>query len=232
MAPARTDARTGAKPGGGSSPRSLSRSPALGATLGRRLPDAVLHGKWSYRPRSRAVRCLSVAGFRVRPLSPLRPVVAPPDGGPGPDTAVSVFRVWTGWHRDGPRDWRGVGPVGRVWPLTSQAATHPRGDCDRSRRETGLDHGPGSERFLIAPGRAVPRSPGGDVRPPPEELVNTARASGDSKRRARGSGPPAGPIFPRSPGIIPRWCHGLRPPQPPPFFQGTIPFYHVFPDRQ
>jgi hypothetical protein len=30
--------------------------------MGRRLPDAVLHGKWSLRPRSRAVRRLAAAG--------------------------------------------------------------------------------------------------------------------------------------------------------------------------
>ena len=85
----------GGQSGGGSSPRSLSRSPALGATVGRRLPDAVLHGKRSFRPRSRAVRRLSAGGFRVRPLSPLGPAVAPPGRGQGPDTPVSAVRVWT-----------------------------------------------------------------------------------------------------------------------------------------
>jgi hypothetical protein len=50
--------------------------------------DAVLHGKRSCRPRSRAVRVLTGHGFRVRPLCPLRPVVAPLAGGQGSDTLV------------------------------------------------------------------------------------------------------------------------------------------------
>jgi hypothetical protein len=62
--------------------------PALGAFGGCRLPDAILLGKGSHRPRSRAVQRLAVAEFRVRPLSPLRLVVAPPAYGPGRDTLV------------------------------------------------------------------------------------------------------------------------------------------------
>jgi hypothetical protein len=37
--------------------------PTLGASLGRRLPDAILHGKRSFRPRSRAVQDLAVPGL-------------------------------------------------------------------------------------------------------------------------------------------------------------------------
>jgi hypothetical protein len=42
-------------------PRSLSQSPTLGASNGCRLPDAILHGKRSHRPRSRAVGRLASA---------------------------------------------------------------------------------------------------------------------------------------------------------------------------
>jgi hypothetical protein len=42
----------------------LFPEPALGAPLrGCRLPDAILHGKRSYRPRSRAVRHFAARGF-------------------------------------------------------------------------------------------------------------------------------------------------------------------------
>lgn len=37
--------------------------PTLGASLGCRLPDAILHGKRSFRPRSRAVQDLAVPGL-------------------------------------------------------------------------------------------------------------------------------------------------------------------------
>jgi hypothetical protein len=54
----------------------LFPGPALGASMGCRLPDAILRGKRSCRPRSRAVQRLAAAGFWVRPLSPVRLVVA------------------------------------------------------------------------------------------------------------------------------------------------------------
>jgi hypothetical protein len=93
---ASTGRATLAAPREWSSPRSLSQPPALGARPrgGCRLPDAILHGKRSHRPRSRAVQCVAAAGFRVRPLSPLRLVVAPPVCGPGRDTfAISSPRL-------------------------------------------------------------------------------------------------------------------------------------------
>jgi hypothetical protein len=46
--------------GDGSSPGSLSRA-GIGRLIGCQLPDAILHGKRSHRPRSRAVQRLSVA---------------------------------------------------------------------------------------------------------------------------------------------------------------------------
>jgi len=46
------------------------------AHTGCQLPDAILHGKRSYRPHSRAVQRLAVAEFRVRPLSPLELAIA------------------------------------------------------------------------------------------------------------------------------------------------------------
>jgi len=65
----------------------LFPGPALGAPLrGCRLPDAILHGKRSFRPRSRAVQRLATAEFQVRLFSPLRLMVAPPAYGPGQDT--------------------------------------------------------------------------------------------------------------------------------------------------
>jgi len=73
--------------------QSLFPGPALGAHPcgGCRFPDAILHGKRSFRPRSRAVRRLAVARFRVRLFSSLRRMVAPPACEPGQDTPVIVF---------------------------------------------------------------------------------------------------------------------------------------------
>ena len=48
--------------GDGSSPRSLSHA-GIGRQIGCQLPDAILHGKRSYRPRSRAVQHLTAAGL-------------------------------------------------------------------------------------------------------------------------------------------------------------------------
>jgi len=48
--------------GDGSSPRSLSHA-GIGRLFGCQLPDAILHGKRSFRPRSRAVQHLAVAGL-------------------------------------------------------------------------------------------------------------------------------------------------------------------------
>jgi len=45
--------------GDGSSPRSLSHA-GIGRLIGCQLPDAILHGKRSHRPRSRAVQHLAV----------------------------------------------------------------------------------------------------------------------------------------------------------------------------
>src|ERR1700733_9864481 len=65
--------------------QSLFPAPALGAHPrgGCRFPDAILHGKRSFRPRSRAVQRLAVAEFRVRLFSSLQLVVAPPICEPG-----------------------------------------------------------------------------------------------------------------------------------------------------
>ena len=48
--------------GDGSSPRSLSHA-GIWRRIGCQLPDAILHGKRSYRPRSRAVQRLAVTGL-------------------------------------------------------------------------------------------------------------------------------------------------------------------------
>jgi hypothetical protein len=61
---------------------------------GCQLPDAILHGKRSFRPRSRAVQHLAATGFQVRLFSSLRSVVAPPACEPGQDTPV-IVRVFT-----------------------------------------------------------------------------------------------------------------------------------------
>ena len=55
------------------------------------LPDAILHGKRSLRPRSRAVQRLASAEFRVRLFSLLGLMVAPPAYKPGPDTSANSF---------------------------------------------------------------------------------------------------------------------------------------------
>ena len=82
--------------GDGSSPISLSHTD-IRRTLfrGCQLPDAILHGKRSFRPRSRAVQRLAVAEFRVRLFSSLQLVVAPPACEPGQDTPVIFCRVST-----------------------------------------------------------------------------------------------------------------------------------------
>ncbi len=48
--------------GDGSSPRSLSRA-GIRRLIGCQLPDAILHGKRSSRPHSRAVQCLAATGL-------------------------------------------------------------------------------------------------------------------------------------------------------------------------
>lgn len=120
MSPPSLAARRG-QSGGGSAPRSLSRA-GIRRLKGRQLPDAILHGKRSYRPHSRAVQRLAATRFRAGPLSSLGLAVAPPAREPGENTAVTSVRVSTPWHQDGPRLWRGVGPVRRVWPLIPQIA--------------------------------------------------------------------------------------------------------------
>ena len=50
------------KSGNGSSPCSLSHA-GIRRLIGCQLPDAILHGKRSLRPRSRAAQCLTVAGL-------------------------------------------------------------------------------------------------------------------------------------------------------------------------
>ena len=58
---------------------------------GCQLPDAILHGKRSLRPRSRAVQRLAAAELlRVRLFSSLGLVVAPPARKPGQDTTVTA----------------------------------------------------------------------------------------------------------------------------------------------
>ena len=75
----------------GSSPCSLSRAGIWRTRKlrGCQLPDAILHGKRSCRPRSRAVQGLTATGFRVRLFSSLGLMVAPPACEPGKDTSVN-----------------------------------------------------------------------------------------------------------------------------------------------
>jgi hypothetical protein len=70
--------------GDGSAPVSLSHADIRRALFrGCQLPDAILHGKRSLRPRSRAVQRLAAAEFQVRLFSSLQLVVAPPVCEPG-----------------------------------------------------------------------------------------------------------------------------------------------------
>ena len=109
--------------GDGSAPVSLSRAGIRRHPFGGcRLPDAILHGKRSYRPRGRAVQHLAAAGFRVRLFSPLGLVVAPPGCEPGQDTPATFFRVLALWRQVSRRFLRRVRPTPRVSPLHSQAA--------------------------------------------------------------------------------------------------------------
>ena len=66
----------------------IRRAPFCG---GCQLPDAILHGKRSHRPRSRAVQRLTSAEFRVRLFSLLELMVAPPACKPGLDTSANSF---------------------------------------------------------------------------------------------------------------------------------------------
>ena len=59
--------------------------------IGCQLPDAILHGKRSLRPRSRALQRLAAAEFRVRLFSSLRLVFAAPACEPGQDGTMTCF---------------------------------------------------------------------------------------------------------------------------------------------
>jgi len=75
--------------GDGSAPSSLSHADIRRAPFGGcQLPDAILHGKRSLRPRGRAVQRLADTGFRVRLFSLLELMVAPPACKPDEDTSV------------------------------------------------------------------------------------------------------------------------------------------------
>jgi len=102
----------------------LFPGPTFGAPLrGCRLPDAILHGKRSLlgliAGPSSALRTLN---YRVRPLSSLRLVVAPPAYEPGGDTLVilspRLHRLPLGRPPLMAVRW----PSARVWPLISQVA--------------------------------------------------------------------------------------------------------------
>jgi len=81
--------------GDGSSPDSLSRAGIRRLTaVGCQLPDAILHGKRSLRPRSRAAQPPGFAeplSYRVRLFSSLGLMVAPPACEPAQDTSVTCF---------------------------------------------------------------------------------------------------------------------------------------------
>jgi hypothetical protein len=91
--------------GDGSSPRSLSHA-GIRRLFGCQLPDAILHGRRSRRPHSRAVQNLAVAGFRARPLSSLCQALA------------GVLR------RTRPR--HACNPVSASWPFSAGSATADR----------------------------------------------------------------------------------------------------------
>ena len=98
--------------------------PALGALprLGCRLPDAILHGKRSYRPRSRAVQRVTATGFRVRLFSSLRSMVAPPVCEPGQDTPANSGPRLHHLAQGQPPLLTARSPCARVSPLHSQVA--------------------------------------------------------------------------------------------------------------
>ena len=69
----------------------FSRADIRRLFTGCQLPDAILHGKRSFRPRSRAVQCLANTEFRVRLLSSLGLMVAPPACEPSQDTSANFL---------------------------------------------------------------------------------------------------------------------------------------------
>jgi hypothetical protein len=69
----------------------MSALPLKCAHIGCQLPDAILHGKRSFRPRSRAVQRLAATGIRVRLFSSIQLVFAPPVYEPSKDTHATVL---------------------------------------------------------------------------------------------------------------------------------------------
>ena len=101
----------------------LFPEPALGApSRGCRLPDAILHGKRSYRPRSRAVRRFAARGF----LSEAFQLASAGGCATGLRTrsrhACEFHSRLNHWLRVSHRFWRCVRPEPRVSPLRSQVA--------------------------------------------------------------------------------------------------------------
>jgi len=101
----------------------LFPEPALGApSRGCRLPDAILHGKRSYRPRSRAVRRLPA----MRILSEAFQLASAGGCATGLRTrsrhACDFHSRLHHWLRVSHRLWRCVRPRPRVSPLLSQVA--------------------------------------------------------------------------------------------------------------
>ena len=121
--PARPCGRAGTNRGMGVR-QALFPAPTLGAHPrgGCRLPDAILHGKRSHRPRSRAVQRLAAAEFRVRLFSSLGLVVAPPTREPGQDTSAISFSRLDRFDTGRPLLLTARWPAPRVSPLASQAA--------------------------------------------------------------------------------------------------------------
>jgi hypothetical protein len=109
------------KSGDGSSPSSLSRA-GIRRLIGCRLPDAILHGKRSLRPRSRAVQSLATSEFRVRLFSLLGLMVAPPACKPGQDTSAISFPRLDHFAQGQPPLLTARSPEPRVSPLHSQVA--------------------------------------------------------------------------------------------------------------
>ncbi len=103
------------KLGAGSSPCSLSHADIRRLLRGCQLPDAILHGKRSFRPHSRAVQRLSVAEL----LSEASWLAWAGVCGRRLANQVKTrmrfqFHVLTIFHWVGHRFWRCVGPVPRV----------------------------------------------------------------------------------------------------------------------
>ena len=154
---------SGAKFGGGRSPRALSHHIRWAHSLSRAVcsPTPLFAACEVFDLMAGSLLPLPIGVYRVRPLRPVRP---PPARGGTPDVVQTRLQVADlsrrhRCHGDGIGFWPIVCPALRVWPLNSQAAFALQlGDVD-------LTHRPIEEFSRDLPGPLAPRGPVSLARP-------------------------------------------------------------------